>query len=437
MAVFDKFTDFISIVAEKVDDNKYLAAIKGTFTIYLPFIIVGSFATLGNSLLASETTGLAQFSGLAFLSSLGPAFTAINFATMNIMTLAIVFILAMQLAQKNGENEIFSGLVALSAYIAVVPQGIMSVVDGVESLVSGVPVTAMNASGLFVGMILTVFVVELFCFLCKVEKLKIKMPPTVPGAISKSFNTLVPIFITLTTFGILGRLFTIATGSYINDFIYEILQAPMEVFFQSPIGIIGIVIISQLFWLVGIHGGLVISPIRNPILIAALAANIAAYEGGHLPDQIITMGSWLAFIVVGGAGLILSLIIAIFIASKKEEDRAMAKLGFVPALFGISEPIVFGLPLVLNPLFAIPFVFGSGVAAAILLVAGNIGFLTPNIIDVPFGIPIFISGFIGWGFSGIIVQAIIVAIGTLLYLPFVLLSNKQAIPDEDNQENFA
>lgn len=432
MAVFDKFTDFISIIAEKVDDNKYLAAIKGTFTIYLPFIIVGSFATLGNSLLASEATGLAQFSGLAFLASLGPAFTAINFATMNIMTLAIVFILAMQLAQTNGENEIFSGLVALSAYIAVVPQGIMSVVGGIESLVSGVPVTAMNASGLFIGMILTVVVVELFCFFCKVEKLTIKMPPTVPGAISKSFNTLIPIFITLTAFAILGRLFNIATGSYINDFTYEVLQAPMEVFFQSSMGIIGVVIISQLFWLVGIHGGLVISPIRNPILIAALAANIAAYEAGQQPDQIITMGSWLAFIVIGGAGLILSLIIAIFISSKKEEDRAMAKLGLVPALFGISEPIVFGLPLVLNPLFAIPFVFGSGVAAAILLVAGNIGFLTPNIIDIPFGIPIFISGFIGWGISGIIVQAIIVAIGTILYLPFVLFANKQAASDEDN-----
>lgn len=93
MSAFDKFADGVSIIAEKVDDNKYLGVVKNTFTVLMPFIIVGSFATLGNSLLTSETTGLAQFSALSFLAVMEPAFTAINFATMNTMTLAVIVIL--------------------------------------------------------------------------------------------------------------------------------------------------------------------------------------------------------------------------------------------------------------------------------------------------------------------------------------------------------
>lgn len=429
MSAFDTFADRVSIVAEKVDDNKYLSVVKNTFTVLMPFIIVGSFATLGNSLLTSETTGLAQFSALQFLTVLEPAFTAINFATMNTMTLAVIVILGWILGERNNENGIMCAVVSLSAYIAVVPQGVETMVDGVESLASGLPVATLNAGGLFIGMFLTIITVEFFCKLNKIEKLQIKMPPSVPSAISKSFSVLIPIFITLFVIAIAGRLFELATGLYINEALYQFLQAPLEGILQHPAGIIGLVIISQVFWLVGIHGGLVISPIRNPILIAALAANIAAFEAGQTPGQAITMGSWVTFLVVGGAGLILSLNIALLLFSKKDDLRAVAKIGLVPSLFGISEPVVFGLPLVLNPIFAIPFVLGSGIPAAIVLVANQWGFLGSNIVDVPFGLPIIIGAFLGWGINGVILQVILIALGVLIYLPFVFLSNRTMSAD--------
>lgn len=434
MSFMDKFTDVISIVAEKVDDNKYLSVIKTTFTIYMPFIIVGSFSLLFNVLLTSETTGLAQFEMFKFLTALAPAFTAVNFATMNIMTLAIVFIIGQTLGNVNKESGVICGLVALSTYVAVVPQSILSVVDGVEKLVAGLPVTSTNASGLFIGMILSVIVVELFTKLCKVNQLKIKMPPSVPSAIAKSFNALIPIFITLVFFSILGRLFVNWTGTYINEYIYAVLQAPLELIIQSPVGILSLVIISQLFWLVGIHGGLVISPIRNPLLIAALASNIAAVEAGGVGTQAVTLGFWNVFIVTGGAGLTLSLIIAIFIFSKREDHRMIAKLSAFPGIVGISEPIVFGLPLVLNPIFAIPFVFASVAGAGVALFASSIGFLTPNIIDVPFGLPLGVNAFLGFGINGIIVQVIVLIVGVLMYTPFVLIANKQKDGDESLQE---
>ena len=115
--------------------------------------------------------------------------------------------------------------------------------------------------------------------------------------------------------------------------------------------------------------------------------------------------------------------------SKKEDSKAIAKIALIPGLFGISEPIVFGLPLVLNPTYFIPFTLASGIGTAIAIFFGNIGFITPNIVDVPFGVPLILSALIGWGWKGVIVQLIILAVGVVLYIPFVLAENK--IKEED------
>src|SRR5699024_3119413 len=234
----------------------------------------------------------------------------------------------------------------------------------------------------------------------------------------------IPIAITLILTSVLGQLFAQATGSYLNEYIYAIIQAPLEAIVQTPAGIIILVVLAQMFWLVGIHGGLIVSPVRNPLLIAALADNINTLNAGGVPSNPVTLGFWNVFMVVGGAGLTFSLVIALLLFSKNEDSKAIAKISLVPGIFGISEPIVFGLPLVLNPTFAIPFVFSSGIGTAIGLFANSLGFITPNTVDVPFGLPIGLGAFLGYGWSGVIVQLIIVAVGVLCYIPFVLAENR-------------
>lgn len=420
----EKAEDLLLDIAEKVDSNKYLTAIKNTFSAFMPFIIVGSFATLFKALISSTTTGLAQW--IPILANLNDAFSAINFATMGIMTLPIVFLIAVNLAKANKVPELITGVVALASYISVVPSVVTVTIDEATGTASAIPSTAVGAQGLFVGMIIAVLVTMLFSWLMKFEKIKIKMPASVPPAIATSFNTLIPIFVTVTITAVVGGIFRNVTGSYLNEWIYKVLQAPMEVVFQSPAGIIAIVIISQLFWFLGIHGGLVIQPIRNPLIAAAVAANIAAVEAGGVATQPITYGFWLNFIVTGGAGMILSLLIAIFIFSKREDHRMIAKLGILPSICGISEPVVFGLPLVLNPTFAIPFIFNSAISTGIALFFTNIGFLPCNTVDCPFGVPVILSAFIGHGWQGVVVQLICIAVATVVWTPFVLVSNKQA-----------
>ena len=110
---------------------------------------------------------------------------------------------------------------------------------------------------------------------------------------------------------------------------------------------------------------------------------------------------------------------------KKTEERDIAKISLIPGIFGISEPLVFGLPIVLNPTYFIPFVFGSALSTGVALLAVKIGFIAPSIISVPVGLPPIVTALLGFGIQGVIVQLISLALCMLLYFPFVMLSNKQ------------
>jgi PTS system cellobiose-specific IIC component len=116
----ERFEDGLLIVAEKVEENKYLSSVKNAFTIFMPFIIVGSFATLLNSLICSPTTGLAKW--IPVLEKIKPAFTAVNFATMSFMTIPVIFLIAMQLAKANKSPEYITGVVVVASYISVIPE---------------------------------------------------------------------------------------------------------------------------------------------------------------------------------------------------------------------------------------------------------------------------------------------------------------------------
>ncbi len=419
----EKFEDAMMVVAEKVGDNQYLMAIKDAFTAYMPFVIIGSMGTLLKTLISSTTTGLAQW--VPALAELAPAFTAINFCTMTFMTIPIIFLIALNLArQKDLGNEYAAAVVSVCAYISMVPETFA--VEGVEGGVAAMATTTFGAQGLFIGMIVALVVTVFFLKLTTIEQIKIKMPPSVPAGIANSFNIMIPVFIVLVCTSVFGWGFQALTGSYINEWIYTIMQAPLEAVFKSPVGVVGIVVISQLFWLLGIHGGLIVSPVRNPMFMAAIAANTAALEAGATPDSPFTMGFWNCFVTPGGAGMTFCLIIAVLLFSKRDDEKAIAKLGLVPGICGISEPIVFGMPLVLNPIYAIPFIFNGGIATAIAMFATNIGFLPCNTVDVPFGIPLLLNAFVGHGWQGIVVQVIELVVCTIVWIPFVIASSKQA-----------
>ena len=427
MAFKEKLEDSLMDIADFVDNNVYLSSIKGAFTDYVPFIIVGSFGSLLNSLVASETTGLAKW--VPALANLAPAFSAMSFAAVSCMTIPIIFLIALHLSRAKKVPEFLTAILCVITYFSMVPNVVTVVIEEASGTASGLGSGVLGAQGLFIGMLVTVLITNYFEKLTSIEKLKIKMPPSVPHGIAVSFNILIPVFIVILTTSVFGTLFHLATGSYINEFIYNIVQAPLSAVVQTTPGIFIMAIASQLFWFLGIHGGLVVEPIRSPLSAAALAANIAAVEAGGVATQPLTRGLWTVFIVAGGAGLTLSMIFSILLFSKREDHRVMAKLSLLPGICGIGEPMVFGLPLVLNPIFAVPFILNSGVAATIALLAIKIGFIQCSTVDAPFGLPLFINAALSYGWHGAIVQFVILLAGTLTWTPFILMSNRMVQKD--------
>lgn len=424
MKAQEKFVDGLTKFAAMMNNNKYFSVLRSSFARLLPIILIGSFGTLFKTLISSPDTGLAKW--LPALEKLAPAFSALSFATISFMTIPLVFLIGLYMGEASGVPKYPSAILALVSYIMVVPNVVEFVSESGESFVAGgLSTSVLGAEGLIIGLIIGVLSIELFTALMKIDKLKIKMPDSVPPMIATSFNTLIPSFLVTLVFSIGGEIFHILTGQYINQFIYSVVQTPLQNVMQTNFGIVILVIISQLLWFVGMHGGQAISAIRNPIFVAGLAANIDAVANGMTPDQPLTFGFWRCFVAVGGAGYVLSLIVAIFIASKREDHKAIAKLGLLPAILGISEPVVFGLPLVMNVIFIIPFVLNSAISSLIAMFAMNIGFLTPNAVDVPFGIPILFNAFVSYGWQGVVIQAICLVITILTWIPFVLISNKE------------
>ena len=420
----DKLQNVLLSISAKVESNKYLGSIKEAFTMFVPFIIVGSFGSMLNILVAGAN-GLAKW--VPWLSKLSPAFTTINFVTISCMSLPIAFLIGYKLAEKEQVPQLESGLIGLLSYLAVCPNTISTVVEGLKDPVvsSGLGSGVIGAQGLFVSMIMSILAVKLFKVLTNIDAIKIKMPDSVPTGIARSFNILIPIFIIITVFSVAGCLFNAYTGNYINVWIYNIIQVPLQALANTTVGIVILSLVNQIFWFLGIHGGMVIEGVRGPLSAAGIAENISAVQAGGVATNILTRGFWTSFVVVGGGGITLSVLIAIFIFSKREDHKSIAKFSLIPGICGINEPVVFGLPLVLNPIFAIPFIINSAIAALIAIGATNIGFITCGILDCPPGLPVFITGFISYGFNGIIVQAIILAVTFVIWIPFVLLSNKQ------------
>lgn len=421
----DKLQNVLLSISSKVETNKYLGSIKEAFTMFVPFIIVGSFGSMLN-ILVSGANGLAQW--VPWLSNLSPAFTAINFVTISCMSLPIAFLIGYKLAEKENLPQLESGLIGLLSYLAVCPNTISTVVEGLKDpvVVNGLGTGVIGAQGLFVSMIMSMVAVKFFGLLTNIDAIKIKMPDSVPTGIARSFNILIPIFIIITAFSVGGCLFNTFTGNYLNVWIYNIIQLPLQALANTTGGILVLALVNQLFWFLGIHGGMVIEGVRGPLSAAGLAENISAVQAGGVATNILTRGFWTSFVVVGGGGITLSLLIAIFIFSKREDHKSNAKFSLIPGICGINEPVVFGLPLVLNPIFAIPFILNSVIAAFIAVVATNIGFLTCGVLDCPPGLPVFVTGFISYGIHGIIVQAIILIVTFIIWVPFVLMSNKQA-----------
>lgn len=417
----NKILDVLVKVAGKIDSNKFLKNIKDSLLTLLPLIIVGSFA----SLFKTVCTASWFFDGK--LADAAAIFNSVSFACVTCMTIVLVFLIGYLMAKSNKIEPLHGALVAFASYIVTVPSFTTIVVGEDTQVVNNVlGSNYLGAAGMLIALIVGILAVQLLTFLMRIEKIKIHMPKEVPPMIAKSFNVLIPMAITIIVMAAAGYATLKVSGSYLPDLFYTLIQKPLEHVAQTPGAAVFIVFLTQLLWFLGIHGGMATRAIRAPFLVAGLAGNIAAVEAGGVAANFFTETFWQTFVVFGGTGCCFSLLITVFVFSKRKDYREIAKLGFIPSVFGINEPIIYGLPIVLNPIIGIPFIIAPCVTALLGWFFTSIAFVPCATVELPAGLPVFVNALVGYpgSIKALIGVFICFVVSIVIYAPFVIAANK-------------
>lgn len=434
----NKFTEMLEMtlmpIAEKLEQNRYLSAIRDGFTSIMPFLIIGSiFLLLSN--LPSETLNsiLGSIFGAENISKLGYLLEP----TFNIMALLLIVGISRSLLDYYKIKDTSALILPIITFLLLNNFSITLITENGESVSSGgvIPMEYLGAAGLFVSMICTILTIEGYRWI-KERGWVIKLPESVPPAVSRSFSALIPSAVILTCVFLIKVLFEYTPYGTVFQFIYKSFQQPLSVLGNSlPSQIISEGLIG-LFWCFGIHGDNIVSSIMGPIWRGLSAENLALVQAGKDPINIICQQFRDVFLIAGGTGATLSLIVSIWIGARSPELKAIAKLSAPASIFNINEPIIFGIPIVLNPIMMIPFVLVPIVLCIITYFAMKLG-IVPLLqgIEIPWTTPIFISGWLAGGWKYVVLQVINFLVATAIYFPFVKTLDKDLLRSAEKRIN--
>lgn len=429
MASFERGMErFLVPVAIKLNSQKNVAAVRDGFVFTFPIIMASSLIILINFAILSPDGFIA---GLLHLNSIFPnlekaqaIFTPVMNGSVNIMSIMIAFLVARNMAISYEQDDLLCGLTAIGAFFIVYTP--YQMIDGQAFLTT----KYLGAQGLFVAVIVALITSEIFCRLARNPKITITMPAAVPPAVARSFKVLLPIFFVMVFFSALNYCLTLISPAGLNDLIYTLIQTPLKHMGTNIFAVIILGAVGNFLWVLGIHGPNTTSAIRETVFSEANLENLswAAQHGTTwgAPYPITWTSINDAFANCGGSGMTLGLLLAIFIASKRAEYRDLAKMSFIPGIFNINEPIMFGLPIVLNPIMMVPFIMVPIVNCAIGYFFVSMEIIPPVAYAVPWTTPGPLIAFLGTGgnWLALLVGFLCLGVATMIYLPFVIAANK-------------
>lgn len=453
----NKLVDALSWVAMRCTQNKYLNAIKNTFQNYMPISLTGAVGIFWINVLVNDRGGLgAVFPLIMDLKIFNPIFEALNYAAISCISIVIVLLLSSEIAQANGDHDIYPVIVSFLSWLVVIPHTI----DGLHINVllhtgggaivqtklstfvhiphsigitlkdftaQGIGIGYTSLSGLFTAMLVAIIATELYHLLRNCDCLLIKLPSQVSTNQVLSFMNIVPTFLTLLIMGSVSYLCILSTGHTLNTNIYNLIQFPLQLMAgDNLIVVLVLYFIILLFWVVGFHGKNLMLPIVESLYRPLLYINMAAFNAGLRGKDIPYVFNSMMFQMfgeVGGSGCTLGLVLYILIFSRRHDNRLIAN---------INETVIFGMPIVLNPLLSIPFIL----APLVSLTAGyfliSIGFCPHVIMEVPWVMPPILMGFLVTGGSiyGAISHLICICISLLVYAPFIYIYERKQKKEE-------
>ncbi|MCZ0702176.1 PTS system cellobiose-specific IIC component [Natronobacillus azotifigens] len=410
--------------ASAIQKNRYVNSVSNGLASVLPIILGGAIFTLIDTINIPAYQTFLENTGLKALTSIPPAIT------IDLLAIYAVFAIAYKTASQFKGDSFSAGVVALMSFLIVTPLGILD--DGETMALS---YEWLGATGLFVAIFVAVLVGRLSTLILS-KGYYIKMPKGVPPTIEKSFAALTPAFAAIILMLIVRGLFELTPYGDVHEFIYTLVQAPLVNLSGNWWAYLIVVFAMSLLWFFGIHGTIVVMSVMMPIWVGLRLENLAAYQAGtELPHMIPGGSFFMVYTALGGTGATVGLAV-LLLRAKSKRYKTLGKLAIVPGITGINEPIMFGVPLVLNMKLLLPLILAPLAVSIVAMIATFVGLVPPlRGIGVPLGTPIFISGFLEGGWRVAILQAVLLVVSLVVYYPFFKSLDKEAVRVEGEDEN--
>ncbi|KRL63830.1 PTS sugar transporter subunit IIC [Lactobacillus psittaci] len=435
-----KFIDFLSRyvfpLATRLANWRWLVALRDAFISIIPISVIGSLAVLIPGLISAAKTML----GLKALAyALGPIVQISNLVYLGTFKLfSFFFVLAWgyQIAKNFEVNRLAGAIVALGSFCMSIANLVKVKIGNEQVVLHHVFNTSqLSSTGLFTGLIFGGLGAALYVLFYK-GHLTLRFSNQIPHAEEAAFVSLIPVLLSLSIVGTVNYLFQTITGTYFGNWLLNSIQAPLMKMGQGFGMVLLITFLIHAFYFFGINGLSVLAPVLDSIWLTAQNSNISLAKAGKLPHYIWTRNSFDVFAFLGGSGATLLLIFAILLFSKRSDYRTLAKIAIGPGFFNVNEPIIWSLPIVLNPIYVIPFILAPMVNVSIAYFASAMHWINPIQATVPSVIPPILNAYLATAYDWRVIILIIInmVVSLLIWTPFVFAADR--VRDESEHRSF-
>ncbi|MDS6633053.1 PTS transporter subunit EIIC [Klebsiella michiganensis] len=400
----------ITPLAGRLGQQKYVIAIRDGFTAALPFMIIGSFMLvfIFPPFSPDTTNGFAR-GWLDFSQQYREQLMLPFNLSMGVMTFFISVGIGASLGRQFQLDPVMSGLLAFMAFLLVAAP----YADGKIST------QYLSGQGIFTALITAIYSTRVYAWL-KQNNITIRLPKEVPTGVARSFEILIPVLVVIATLHPLNLFIEAQTGMILPQAIMHLLE-PLVSASDSLPAILLSVLMCQIFWFAGIHGSLIVTGIMNPFwMVPTCRRTRQRWRYGAALPHVYLQGFWDHYLLIGGVGSTLPLAF-LLLRSRVTHLRTIGKMGIVPSFFNINEPILFGAPIIMNPMMFIPFVFVPMINAVLAYGATRLGWLSQVVSLTPWTTPapIGASWAANWTLSPVVMCLICMVMSAVIYLPFL------------------
>ncbi|MGT2929392.1 PTS sugar transporter subunit IIC [Streptococcus dentasini] len=422
----DMLSEKVLPIATILGNNKYLLVLRDAFMLSFPLTMFGSLIVVFNNLPFWPDNLKVQFADL---------FGNGQSATMSIMTIFVSLGIGYYLAKaEETEEGLYAAVVALASFLILTPFFFDVLGDNgkvVAKATGALSLDRLGAKGMFLGIITSFVAAKLFVYLTK-RGFTIKMPESVPPAVSKSFSALIPAIGTLMVFLLVNALMTSVFNTNLHDVIYSLIQQPLTGLGTSLFATVVAVFFVQFLWFFGLHGQVIVNSVFEPFWQTNMLDNARlTQEGADALAQhghIVTKTFMDTFTVgLGGSGSTLIVVVMMAFLMKQRQYREVGRFALAPGIFNVNEPVIFGLPMVMNASIFIPWLLAP-IASVIVAYLGFASGLVPLTTgaQVPWTMPIFVSGFLATNsIMGSLLQLVQVIVIAIIWFPFLKIVDRQ------------